>query len=326
MFREVGARPDHSHSQSRSRTRPGQLDGGLLVGVARPVGHHLQAAEPVPGHRSPVSPHPHSHPDERHEHDLGLAHDLPRLMGRRRVLGLLAGAAGLAAVAACAPERGAPPGGTTTVSSGTSAAGEIPEETAGPYPGDGSNGPNVLTESGVVRSDIRSSFGSLSGTAEGVPLTIELTVTDVAGAALPGAAVYLWHCDRDGAYSLYDVEDRNYLRGVQAADAAGRVRFTSIFPAAYAGRWPHAHFEVYPDLAAATTPDNALVTSQLALPEDVCAQVYATTGYERSVANLADVSLDGDNVFSDGWGTQLATVTGTVTGGLTAALAVPVAD
>ena len=36
----------------------------------------------------------------------------------------------------------------------------IPEETAGPYPGDGSNGPDVLAESGVVRSDIRSSFGT----------------------------------------------------------------------------------------------------------------------------------------------------------------------
>lgn len=37
---------------------------------------------------------------------------------------------------------------------------EIPDETAGPYPGDGSNGPNVLAESGIVRSDITSSFGS----------------------------------------------------------------------------------------------------------------------------------------------------------------------
>ena len=36
----------------------------------------------------------------------------------------------------------------------------IPSETAGPYPGDGSNGPNVLTQSGIVRSDIRASFGS----------------------------------------------------------------------------------------------------------------------------------------------------------------------
>ena len=31
---------------------------------------------------------------------------------------------------------------------------EIPEETAGPYPGDGSNGPDVLAEDGIVRQDI----------------------------------------------------------------------------------------------------------------------------------------------------------------------------
>src|SRR5215467_12645955 len=51
----------------------------------------------------------------------------------------------------------------------------IPSETAGPYPGDGSNGPNVLTQSGIVRSDIRASFGS-SGTsvAAGTPLTVTL--------------------------------------------------------------------------------------------------------------------------------------------------------
>ena len=30
----------------------------------------------------------------------------------------------------------------------------IPEETGGPFPGDGSNGPDVLTENGVVRKDI----------------------------------------------------------------------------------------------------------------------------------------------------------------------------
>lgn len=268
---------------------------------------------------------PHEH--DRHEHDLGLAHDLSVLVKRRRVLGLLAGV-GLAAVAGCGTAAAGGPGGQPPGGGGsgkTSAAGEIPEETAGPYPGDGSNGPDVLTQSGIVRSDIRSSFGSFSGAAEGVPLTIALTVTDVAGAPMPGATVYAWHCDRDGEYSLYGVTDQNYLRGVQAADAAGKIAFTSVFPAAYSGRWPHVHFEVYPDLASATTPDNALVTSQLALPQDACAQVYATAGYEQSVRTLAQTSLDKDNVFSDGWDTQLATVTGTVSGGMTAALVVPVA-
>ena len=62
----------------------------------------------------------------------------------------------------------------------------------------------MLVESGIVRQDIRSSFGSYSGTAEGVPLTIDLTIVDAgSGAPMAGAAVYAWHCDRDGGYSLY---------------------------------------------------------------------------------------------------------------------------
>ena len=260
-------------------------------------------------------------PGQHDEHDLGLQHDMSVLLGRRRLLGLLAGA-GLVAVAGCAV-GGGPGGAGGAVEAGS--AGEIPQETAGPYPGDGSNGPNVLTESGIVRSDITSSFGSATGTAAGVPLRIELTLTDTAGAPLPGAALYLWHCDGDGQYSLYDVEDQNYLRGVQEADAAGKVAFTSIFPACYAGRWPHVHFEAYPNLAAATSSDNAISTSQLALPEDVCNQVYATDGYQRSVTNLGNVSLEDDNVFSDGVDSQLATVSGSVSGGLVATLTVPVA-
>jgi protocatechuate 3,4-dioxygenase beta subunit len=102
------------------------------------------------------------------------------------------------------------------------------------------------------------------------------------------------------------------------------VRFTSIFPAAYSGRWPHIHFEVYPSLEAATTASGRLRTSQLALPEDACALVYATDGYEQSVRNMAQTSLDTDNVFSDGYSLQLATVTGDVDTGLAATLNVPV--
>ncbi len=276
------------------------------------------------------------HDDHDDEHDLGLRHDLPRLaatglaavrraatttvLGRRRLLGLLAGA-GVLTVAGCA--TAATSGAATSGAATSGTLTEIPEETAGPYPGDGTNGPNVLTESGVVRSDIRSSFGALSGTADGVPLTITLTVLDAAtGAALPGATVYLWHCDRDGAYSLYDVADQNYLRGVQEADASGRVTFVSVFPAAYSGRWPHAHIEVYGDLASATSGDNAAVTSQLALPQDACESVYATSGYERS--DLARTSLDSDMVFRDGYASQLATVTGDVASGMAATLTIGV--
>ena len=114
----------------------------------------------------------------------------------------------------------------------------------------------VLNLSGVVRTDIRSSFAGLSGTATGVPLTIQLTIVAASTCApLAGRAVYLWHCDALGRYSLYSsgATNQNYLRGVQEADASGRVTFTSVYPGCYAGRWPHIHFEVYPTLASSTT-------------------------------------------------------------------------
>jgi len=286
--------------------------------------------------------------DEIEDHDLGLSHDLPRIaersgLGRRGLLALFGGV-GAAAVAGCGSDDsdssstssgqdsgggpGQPPGGGGD-SNVSVAEGEIPEETGGPFPGDGSNGPDVLSESGVVRQDITSSFGSASGTAEGVPMTIRMKVYDLNGddaTVLAGAAVYAWHCDREGRYSMYDDEiaDENYLRGVQEADEAGWVEFASIFPAAYSGRWPHVHFEVYPSLDDATSASNKLRTSQLALPEAACKEVYATDGYEASVDNLAQTSLDSDNVFSDGYSLQLAKVTGSVDEGYVATLNVPV--
>ena len=259
------------------------------------------------------------------EHDLGLSHDLPRLVSRRRALGLLAGGLGATALAACASSDD---GTQVTTSSGGSSTAEVPEETAGPYPGDGSNGPNVLAESGVVRSDITSSFGGATGRASGVPTTIEMKLLDVAagGKALAGAAVYVWHCDMPGRYSMYDAEiaDENYLRGVQVSDKQGKVRFATIFPAAYSGRWPHVHFEVYESLEAATAAGSKLRTSQIALPQDACDAVYATDGYEQSVQNLAQTSLDSDMVFSDGYASQLADWSGSPGDGIAVRLNVGV--
>ena len=211
---------------------------------------------------------------------------------------------------------------------GGSCSNKIPEETAGPYPADSSNGPNVLNQTGVVRSDIRTSFAGLSGTATGVPLTIALTIVSSSTCApLANRAVYLWHCDQAGRYSLYSAgaTNQNYLRGVQAADATGKVTFTSVFPACYAGRWPHIHFEVYPSLTAATSVSNKIATSQLALPKATCDLVYATTGYQASITNLSQVSLASDMVFSDGSSLELATITGSVASGLTATLTVAIA-
>ncbi|AKT42438.1 intradiol ring-cleavage dioxygenase [Chondromyces crocatus] len=249
-----------------------------------------------------------------HPHD-GLTADLKALAAqssRRKVLGWLAGAT-LLPLLGCEDANG-----------GACAA--IPEETAGPYPGDGTNGANALVLDGIVRSDIRSSIAGLSGTAEGIPLTVTLTVVDSgdACAALAGYVVYLWHCDRDGQYSMYTRQDQNYLRGVLETAEDGTVTFTTIFPGCYDGRMPHMHFEVYEDLASATSGRNAIATSQLAFPTAVCDAVYATTGYEASVTNFARTSFERDNVFSDGVEQQLAEVAGTVSDGYSATLTIGV--
>lgn len=270
------------------------------------------------------------------EHDLGLSHDVPTLLNRRRALGLLSGAGLAAALAACGgndsasssrTSSGPPSGGQG--SSSSVADGEIPEETAGPYPGDGSNGPNVLKESGIVRSDITSSFGGSTGVAQGVPTTIALTLLNMNGGDVKpyeGAAIYLWHCDSQGRYSMYDQEiaDENYLRGLQVADAKGEITFRSIFPAAYDGRWPHIHFEVYESKEAAVSAGDKLRTSQIALPKATAEKVYATSGYTGSAANLERVSIQSDMVFSDGYSLQMAKVTGSVDDGLTLSLNIPV--
>ena len=123
---------------------------------------------------------------------------------------------------------------------------------------------------------------------------------------------------------MYDIAEQNYLRGVQETGSDGKVTFKSIFPGAYSGRWPHIHFEVYESVDAATGSGSKLKTSQIALPQDTCKLVYATTGYEQSVQNLAGTSLDSDNVFSDGYAGQLAKTSGDVKRGITAKLNVGV--
>jgi protocatechuate 3,4-dioxygenase beta subunit len=269
---------------------------------------------------------------------------------RRRALQLLGGA-GLVVLAACSSTKdatsssatsaaGSDPATATTATDGTagttattagataSDVGQIPEETAGPYPGDGSNGLNVLTEDGVVRTDIRSSFGSAgTNTAEGVPATIEFTIVDSStGSPLTDAAVYVWHCDREGRYSGYSqgAESENYLRGVQPTNSSGVASFSSIYPACYSGRWPHMHFEIYKSIDDATSGGTKLATSQIALTEDVSDTVYAEAGYEQSVQNMSRVSLSSDMVFSDGVELETPTVSGSVADGYTIALTVGV--
>lgn len=235
---------------------------------------------------------------DSHDHDLGFHHDLPRLMGRRGVLSLLGGL------------------GLASASGGAAAALDcvaLPWETAGPYPGDGSNSRNgqvinVLTQKGVIRSDLRPSFAGLTPQAEGTLLELELTLLDHDGCTpLAGHAIYLWHCDALGQYSLYDLPEANFLRGVALADEEGRVRLTTIVPGCYDGRWPHIHFEIFRSAEAAVAGEASVLTAQIALPEAACAAVYAADPrYRNGTRNLGRITLARDNVFADNGAAALA--------------------
>ncbi|WP_370248054.1 3,4-dioxygenase subunit beta [Nocardioides sp.] len=261
--------------------------------------------------------------------DQGVGFDLGTLVSRRRILGLLGIGAGGLALAACSSGSSSTANGTTSSTAGsasTTSSGEIPQETNGPYPADGTNGLNVLEQSGIVRRDITPSLDG-SVTADGVPMSFSFTVTDLAdGAPMAGAAVYLWQCDAIGQYSMYStgLEDVTYLRGVQVADDDGVVTFDTLVPGCYLGRWAHLHFEVYPDLDSVTTAENAIATSQVAFPQDMLDRVYALDTYTGSAENLAQITLATDNVFSDGTDLQMGTFTGDPTSGYTGSLAVAI--
>ncbi|WP_203580006.1 dioxygenase family protein [Microbacterium hibisci] len=272
--------------------------------------------------------------------DQGVGFDLRTLVSRRAVLSLVGIGVGTVALAACsaaattgssstgASSSTPAPGESSTTDATTGAAGEIPDETSGPYPADGTNGVNILEESGIVRSDITSSLDG-GTTVEGVPLSLTFSVADMANGDAPfeGVAVYAWQCDADGRYSMYSegVEDETYLRGVQIADANGQVAFRTIVPGCYSGRWTHIHFEIYENAAAATTGANAIAISQLAFPQDMLDAVYALDTYPGSAGNLARIGgIGNDNVFGDGHDLQLGTFTGTAASGYSGSLAIGV--
>ena len=192
-----------------------------------------------------------------------------------------------------------------------------PTETQGPYPLLA-----ILSNSAMVRSDIT------EGKA-GVPLTLKLRILDQSTGCAPvaGAAVYIWHCDKDGLYSGYSASNNagqaglTYLRGIQVTDASGEVTFTTIYPGWYAGRITHIHFQVYLNNNLQVT---ATATSQLGFAQTVTQAVYASALYTKG-QNTSVTSFAADNVFSDGTTYQLAAVTGTVSAGYAATLEVTIA-
>ncbi len=201
---------------------------------------------------------------------------------------------------------------TTDTGSGgggnTTGCNVAPTETAGPFP--------TKVPSSYVRSNI------VDGRA-GVPFTVNITIKNNNAtncAALAGAIVDIWHCDKDGNYSEYggtgmqstDYTAVHFLRGRQTTDANGLVTFTSIFPGWYTGRSTHIHVHVY------NASGSSLKITQIAFPEGSSSAVTVVnttaSGYTKGMSGYTANAAD--NVFSDDTaGVQLAAVTGTVAGG-----------
>jgi protocatechuate 3,4-dioxygenase beta subunit len=288
--------------------------------------------------------------DEHNEdHDRGLSFDLQtiskQVMERRRALAWFGGAGLTALLAGCGGGGGTSSDSSTTGTSSSSSSSSAsssssssssdsssasgtctadPAETSGPYPADGTNTASgstsdILTQSGIVRSDIRSSFISSTDSSAGVLVTITLTLVSATCAPLSGYAIYFWHADHNGHYSLYTAPTESYLRGVQVTDANGQVTFTTFFPPAYDGRWPHFHIEIFSSLASATTGKNAVLTTQLCMPEALCNTVFAdTTTYPTAASIFKGLSLSTDSVFSSSSAAQIAVQTPAFVGSTTA--------
>ena len=264
-----------------------------------------------------------------HHHDLGLQHDLGAYLNRRRALALVASATGIGALSDLGRGRifrTAQAEAIAKASDGRECLLD-PTETEGPFPGDGSNNAhgtlaNVLKSSGIVRRDMRTNIAKTAIAAEGQAFDLEITLVNVRQACAPlaGHAIYLWHCDALGRYSIYDLPNASYLRAVGVTDSVGNAAFTTIFPGCYPGRYPHIHFEVYMSLERATSYKNRLLTSQMAMPADACRTIYAASKrYGASAANFTSVRVERDDVFAASTRRQIAAQTPMVTGGASGA-------
>lgn len=175
-----------------------------------------------------------------------------------------------------------------------------PSETKGPFP--------IKTPSELVRENIISD-------RQGVALLVTITIQDTNCKPLSGALVDIWHCDKNGHYSEYggmrmqatDYTDVHFLRGRQTTNAAGQVSFISIYPGWYRGRAPHIHVEVL------GSNKSSLLVSQIAFPENISSEVYASSLYASH--GQADTLNANDNVFSDGVDDEMGEVTGNLKDG-----------
>jgi len=202
---------------------------------------------------------------------------------------------------------------STYTGTSSSSCAASPTETSGPYPYD------LSGNSAIFRTDITEG-------KTGIPLSLTLTIVNSNNscAAISGARVDIWHCDKDGYYSEYNepgylgTEDntgKTFLRGIQLSDANGQVKFTTIYPGWYTGRVTHIHVEVFVNSVLK-------LTTQLAFPDSLTTTIYKTSLYSAHGQN--SVTNTSDTIFSDSYTSELVTISGDTTNGYTATFKVGV--
>jgi protocatechuate 3,4-dioxygenase beta subunit len=172
----------------------------------------------------------------QNDHDLGLQRDLGAFLNRRRALALVASASAIGALSALGNGRVFATSRAEAIAKASECLPD-PAETEGPFPGDGSNDAhgtlsNVLKSSGIVRRDMRTNIGQTAIAADGQTFDLEITLVNARQdcAPLAGHAIYLWHCDALGRYSIYDLPNASYLRAIGVTSPVGKATFTTIFP------------------------------------------------------------------------------------------------
>jgi protocatechuate 3,4-dioxygenase beta subunit len=95
----------------------------------------------------------------------------------------------------------------------------------------------------------------ISEAQAGLPVRLAFLVVNASCQPMPGATVELWHANPAGLYSGSDASNMctngnsaaraaRWFRGIQTADANGRVDFDTCFPGWYSSRSVHIHFIV----------------------------------------------------------------------------------
>ena len=137
---------------------------------------------------------------------------------------------------------------------------------------------------------------------KGVPLKLLLQIVKAGSCApIADARIDVWHADAFGKYSGYSgqsdsgnvsTKGQSFLRGTQFTDAAGLVRFTTIYPGWYEGRTPHIHVKIF-------LAEKTVLTSQLYFPDALSEFIYQNGApYDRR-KRRRDTTNGNDGVLHD---------------------------